>query len=491
MEYGRVVQRVLTGFAWEGATKIVVQIVSWATTIIVARILLPSDYGLVAVSGVFVGVLIVVTEMGLAEGLINTTTVTKEQEDGLFWLSLMLSGVIYVFLFVSAPLIASLYEMDRLTEIIRVSALVLIFSSLKVVPYSIAMRNMDFRYRAIVETTGQLASAATVLSLAIYGFGVWSLVLGVIAMQLITVAAYLPLLKRFPRFIIRIPGLWSILVFGIKLMASKVLGFFMLRADVFIIGLFLGQRPVGYYSMAYHFATIPLDQIGSIFHTITFPALSRIKQNKPQARRLFLQMHRYLLMIAYPILLGLAAVAEDAIVLLLTEKWKPIVPLLQVLCVVNLLRVSGMLMPPTLEGCGNANRVLMFHIVAIIVLPAAFTIGVQWGLTGVLYAWVIAYPPIYCFLLYSVMRELDLKLRELLKSERATLTASLVMVVAVVSLRFLPIDLPMLARLVLSIGVGASVYLGVFAFAYPRELVELKKGIGLLRGQRTVSTSEG
>ena len=404
MDKETTIKKVMSGFAWEGSTKFIVQLVTWTTTIIVARILVPEDYGVVAISGVFTGLLLIVTDMGFMAALINMKKVEREDFDSVFWLNVLLSGVLFAMIYFLAPTIGRLYGSEILVDIIRVSALVLPLGSLKIVPQAIALRNMDYKYRALVEMAGHFTMAISSVILALTGFGVWTLVYAVILGQIVVVLAYLPLLKTFPGLVINFVRIKKIASYGLYLMGSEILGFITKRADIMIIGLFLTEKQVGYYAMAFHLATLPLDKIGSIFNGVAFPAVSRIKENSSLAKSLFLNMHKYLLLITYPILVGFALVAEDLVLLLLTDKWLPLVPILQALCILNLLRISGMIMPFMIAGLGHPESVFRFNALSSVILPVAFVIGAQYGLEGVMLSWFVAYPVLYYFL-FSLLRK--------------------------------------------------------------------------------------
>jgi O-antigen/teichoic acid export membrane protein len=474
-------RQVIKGFAWEGSTKLAVQIISWIATIFVARILDPSDYGVVAIAAVFVELLTLLTRIGLTEALINRSTVTQEDYDSTFWLSLLIGLTVYGILYLLAPLCAYVYRLPVLTDIMRLAGLVLVLTSLNVVPIAIAMRNLDFRYRALVEMSANFIMSITVVSLAVAGFGPWSLVWGIIARNAAEVLAYAPLLRRIPPLRIRIKETRPIISYAVHLIGAFVLEYFTLRADVLIIGFFLGQKIVGYYSIAIQISTIPMDKLGSIFNRVAFPAISRTKQDTVASRTLFLQMHRYLLALAYPILIGIALVADDAVMFLLTEKWQPIVPLLQALCVVNLLRVSGMLIPHVLQALAKVKLVLAFHALSIVVLSVAFLVGVHWGINGVAAAWIVAYPILYCILLAMLSRQLHLGMSTLVDSVRPVLVASLVMLAVLLAIEVVMLDSAEYIRLLMGIVCGATAYLGTFVVLYRKDLQELKAGLALLR----------
>ena len=474
-------RKVVSGFAWQGATKLFVQAATWGSTIVVARILVPADYGILAVSGVFTGLLAMLVEMGLSYGLIQKQNVTRQQEDGVFYISLCTGLLLYGLLFLSAPAIARFYNMEILSTVLRVAGLGLIIGSLKGVPLAIAMRRMDFRYRSLTEMATNLTSAITVVTLAVYGFGVWSLVYAYLLAHLLESIIYLRLLKRFPdpRFT------WSTVAdlfsYGAKITTNNLLYFVYSRADVMIIGKLLGEKLLGYYSMAFQLATIPLDKIGSIFNQVTFPAMARLQSDPQESRRLFLDLHRHLLIIAWPIHVGLALVADDLIVLLLTEKWQPLVPILQAFCVINMLRVSGMLFPPVLNGRGKAGLVLRYAMVSTIVLPLAFMIGANYGIMGVMIAWMLAYPPLYLLLLTHCLRDLKLPLKQFLHSATSAAVATLLMGLAVFACGKMTPELPGAVRLGVMIPMGAAVYAGTFFLLFKGQIKQVRDGFRMLR----------
>jgi len=257
---------VLSGFAWEASARLTVQVVSFVTTIFVARILSPADYGIVAVSGVFVGLFHIFTEFGLSQGLINKEEVSVEEESTIFWLSLIIAGLAFALIWIIAPFIERMYAMPNLGFVIRVSALALPLTSLRVVPLAKALRKLNFRYRAITEAMGQLVSAIVVVTLALNGYGLWSLVISYLISQLIMTIAYLPLLGSLPSLIIRLDKAREVINFGSRMMGANIIEYLVSRADVFIIGYALGQQIVGFYSMAFQLAALPLDKIGAMFN---------------------------------------------------------------------------------------------------------------------------------------------------------------------------------------------------------------------------------
>ncbi len=475
-------KKILAGFAWEGITKIIVQSVTWVTTIVVARILAPEDYGIVAISGIFIGLLAVITDMGFMSALINKDKITQQQQDSAFWLTLLLSLVLFGLVYSLAPVLASFYESEILVDIIRVSAFMLPLTSLKIVPVTIAMREMNFKYRAVTDMIGQFVTSISSILMAMNGFGVWTLIYSVLIGQLVVVLAYLPLMKSMPRLTIRIKEMKDVIVYGTHIMLAQTLEFFTMRADIFIIGLFLPERQVGFYSMGYQLSTIPLDKIGALFNRVAFPSVSRIKGDIEATRSLFINMHKYLLVIAFPVLIGLMLIADDLVVLLLTDKWEPLVPIIQALCMLNLLRVSGMIMPYVMAGVGRSDYVLKFHVLSSILLPVAFLVGVQYGLYGVLVSWFVAYPFLYFFILKLLANILSLEWKQFLSSIKPTVVSAFFMFASVSSAKIFFLDDQHVFNLMVTIPLGAVTYMGVFYLFFKDEMHEIKMGIAELRG---------
>lgn len=478
---------IFSGFAWQGATKLVVQLTSWMATLFVARLIAPSDYGIIAAATVLVELLILITDMGLSQGLIQKSETSKQEEDGVFFISLAFGVLGYLFLCAVSPLIARFYQMPVLADLMRLISLSVIFGSLKTVPLAIAMRKMDFRYRSLVELSASFLMTLTVVTLALAGFGVWSLAWSPVVANMVMAIGFLPLLGRIPRLRFSIGEVMITVRFGVKFMGSTLLYYGWSRADVMVIGKVLGDRSLGFYSMAFQLAVLPLDKIATVFNQVMFPALARLQDDQQSSGELFLQLHRYLLLISYPLLFGMAVVADDAILLLLTAQWSPIVPFFQALCLVSGLRITATLMPPVLFARGRPEVVLHYNGLALAGLPIAFLIGSQFGLEGVIVGWLLAYPVLFIYLGQRCLTELALPWRALAQSALPAVLATLIMVGAVLAFRHVTHDLALPWRLGGSIIVGGVAYVGLLTLLFREHLTALKDRLTVLRRREASS----
>ncbi len=481
MDAARLNRLIIAGFAWQGASKLVTQVVAWTSTIFVARLLSPEAYGIMAVAAVFITLLQMFVETGFAAGLVQLPEVTRTQEEGMFFLSAAAGGVLYGAIYFVAPLVADLYRIPVLEDVLRLGGLIVPLAAVQSVAKARVMRRMDFRYRSLVEMVANLLMAATVVTLAVNGAGVWSLVWGPVVNQLVMTVGYLPMMARVPRPTLAFTELLPPLRFGVHLIAQNISFALFSRADVFIIGRYLGEQITGYYAMAVQLAAIPQDKIGSIFNQVAFPSIARAAHDRKRAGGLYADMHRYLFIIGLPLLAGLAVVAEDAVAVLLTEKWLPIVPVMQVLCMVNGLRLSAGLSSAVLNAMGKANLTLRFNLAALVLFPTAFWFAVDYGLQGVAIAWVVVYPVAYSLLLHYVARELGDSIRVLLGPSWSAIVATGLMVFAVVVFQHSAHELGAALRLIGSIGIGVAAYAACYLVLFRGEVAAVRRAIVTLR----------
>lgn len=475
-------KRMLSGYAWQGATKAIIQTSSWVSTIWVARILVPEDYGIMAIAGVFTGLAFRVSELGLAEGLIARRSAGVDAQESVFTLGLILSVLMYATLYLSAPTIAALYEIPDIEQVIKVGGLALLVGASKAVPYALVMRDLNFRYRSLVEMFAQLIQIIVLIWLALAGFGYWSLVWAFLAGQIVTAVAFWPLYTRFPRLrVLDAKGI-EVAKFGFKLTLNRLSFFTLQESPSAIVGKMLGSSVVGFYNMAYQLAIMPIEKIASVFNQVTFPAIASANPDKSDdAKYLFLQTHKYVLLIALPALVGLALVAPDLIFVLLTEKWMPIVPALQAFCVLNVLRLSSMIFSPVLLGRDKPGLVLRVTSIGLLILPVAVYFGTGFGLIGVVIAWSMVQPILFAVGLRYLMRTIDMTFREFVTSWLPAAGTSLVMMMFVLVARWLMLEATPVVRLVVAIVVGIVAYLAAIYTFHHGEVDKLK---ALLRSMR-------
>ena len=482
-------KQMISGFAWQGVTKGIAQTASWVATIWVARLLDPVDYGIMAVAGIFTGFAFRVSELGLAEGLITRQNAEIETQESVFTLGLALATALYAMLYFGAPTAAALYGMPEIESVIRIGGIAIFLGATKSVPYAINMRALNYRYRSLVSMSAQFAQIIIMVALAYFGYGYWSLVWGFLVSQMVMAVLYWPLYARFPRLRRQSQESLKAAGFGVKLTLNRISYFILEQSPSAIIGKVLGSGILGYFSMAFRLAVLPLDQIASVFNQVVFPAIARINPDKSDdAKYLFLQTHKYLLLIAQPALIGIALVATDLVPLILTDKWNPIVPALQIFCALNVLRLSSMVFTPVLLGRDRPELVLKVTLTGLLLLPAAVYIGSKYGLLGAVVAWALVQPVLFAVALRYLMKSISMGMMEFIKSWVPASTSSIVMIVVVILLGTQLGEFSTAGRFAIQVSAGALSWFLTLLLVHGDEVRKLKRIIGTLLNRRKNGT---
>jgi O-antigen/teichoic acid export membrane protein len=469
--------KIFKGFVWESSTKIFVQLLSWCSTVIVARLLTPEDYGIVAISGVFIIVLTIFSEMGLSSGLINKKEITNEEVTGIFWLGIIISFILFCLILLLAPLVENFYEMAGLANIMMASGTIIIISSLRVVPSAKIMRELNFKFRSLVDMLGQISMIIVTITLAYFNYGPWSLVIGSVTSQIVITVFYISRINGIGAFSFHWEDNKELIFYGAKVMSARIIDQFSRSIPSLLIAFFLGQKQTGLFSLSQQVGKIPLDKIGVIFNRIIFPAASRIKEDISGSKALFFKLHKYLLMISCPFLVGLSIVTGDLIPILFTDKWAGVIPLLQLISLLNIILVSSMIMPPVLLGLGRADIVLRYSLINLIMIPIATVIGLQWGLVGMVISWFCVYPISYIYLLHHIKNILNFRIRDFFASFYMVILVTLLMAIVTLMTKYLVSDSSVLHRLPLTVVSGFFTYIILYYLFDRKEINEMKNFI--------------
>jgi len=452
--------RVIAAVGWTASGRFLGQLVAWAVTFVVIRILSPEDYGLLAMATVLTGFAGLFSEFGLSWALVHARELDTQTLRRAFGLVIAVNGALSAFVFAIAPLVAAFFGEDRLTDIVRVLGIQFLIIAPGVIPDSMLQRNLEFKWRSLVELSSTIAGAATTLGLALTGFGVWSLVYGSLLMaawRTIGINLAHPFLHS-PSFVFR--GLGKLFAFGGYVALSKFLMFLYLSADTAIGGRVLGKEQIGYYSVGMNLASLPLLRITVMLNEIAFPAFARLQDERERVGDILLQSVRLLSMFAFPVFWGIAAVAPEIVNVFLGAKWAPAILPLQLLSLVMPVRMIGQLMSPTLQGVGKVKLVVLNQLFACLVMIAAFLVGVQFGIVGLSLAWVIAFPVIFLVNLTTWLPVVRLRATQLLGAMGRSALAGVGMIAAVAGLRSAAgLDGPY--ALLLLVLVGAASYVAL------------------------------
>ena len=407
---------VLSGLKWTAGAKFFTQLINWAFTIFVMRLLQPDDYGLLAMAAVFTSLCLLLNEMGLGTAIIQAKRITDDLLRQVFGMILLINILFLIAFLAFAPLISRIFDEPRLINIVRVFAFQFPIMAFFVIPNSWLTRDMKFRSISVVALIAELSNGVCTFILAWRGYGVWSLVIGSLVrvlVQCIGINMARPFLK-LPSF--KFKGFADTAKFGGLISLQRILWYFYSQADVFIIGRILGSTILGYYSVAMHIASLPLQKVGSIFSQVGLPAYSKLQDDPGAVSDYVFKVSRLLGVIGFPIFFGISSISPELVTIVLSEKWLPSILPLQLLSLIIPLRALNVSFTPAVNGIGRPDIIANTLGVACVIMPVAFLIGVNWGLTGVSIAWIVGYLVWFIYLLIKVLPVLGLKMKKFFRA---------------------------------------------------------------------------
>ena len=450
-------KQVLAALKWTSLAKLVGQVISWGVTLVVLRLLLPADYGLMAIVSMIITVLAGIAELGLGASLVQAPQLNRDDLGAVTGAVIILNlstGALVVLL---APLAAWFYAEPRLTLLIQCASLHFLLNALGTIPQAVAYREMNFRWLALIELAAVVTSGFATLGLAWNGYGVWALLLGSLLHNFIRSAL---LLRRMPRPIFRRQGLRRHVTFGGTFTAARLVAQVVYQSDIFIAGILLSQQAIGLYSVSLHLATLPMQKIMSVINQVTLPAVAKLQNDRERLRLRMIEATRLLTVFSLPVLWGMSAVAPEFVATIMGPKWAGAVFPLQAVSLVIPMRMLNIVYTTAALGVGIMWVNVVNTMASAIVLPLAFYIGGHWGVDGLALAWLVAIPCIFVFRLPKVLRTVDIHPSDLVACLRAPVVAGAVMYAAVGLARLACEGLTPAIRLAPLIVVGAGAYIG-------------------------------
>jgi O-antigen/teichoic acid export membrane protein len=471
-------RKVLSGLGWSAGARFLSQLVTWAITLVVIRLLTPADYGLMALAGMFVFFFALLNELGMGAALVQKQTLDEFLLQQVFGLLLLINFCFFLLLSFSSPLIALFFNEPRLSSIIRVLSLQFLLMGFSTIPQSILMRKMDFKAISIADFTSAIAGSIATLIMALLGYGVWSLVIGMLLTSIwrtIYLNITFPYL-HFPR--LSFINMSRVISFGGYVTINRVFWFIFIQADIFIIGKTLGKELLGFYSVASEIASLPMQKISGIISQVAFPAYSSVQNDLEKAKSHFLKSIRIMSFFAFPVLWGISSIAPEIVALLLGDKWQLSALPIQLLSLIIPLRMISVLFDPTANGLGRPDISFFIILFSSIAMPAAILIGINWGLVGVCSAWVSVYPLVFLYNLSRILPFLGIRFYDFLISIARPVIASFIMYVTVMGCKTMLGDTNSVLNLLLLIVAGTAVYCGTIITLHKegyREVVGLIK----------------
>jgi PST family polysaccharide transporter len=436
-------------------------------TMVLGRLLRPTDYGLIGMVVVVTGFVSMFKDLGLSAATVQREGITSAQVSTLFWINVALSIGVGLVTAALAPAVSWFYGEPKLAAITMVYAVGFLFGGLTVQHEALLHRQMRFAAQAACEIVALIMTIAVTITLAWRGVGYWALVTGHLTTSFVYMVCVWTVCRWRPGRPVRSSGVRSLLRFGGNLTGFGVVNFFARNLDNMLIGRVWGSQQLGLYAKAYQLLTLPIDQINSPITTVAVPALSRLNDSPERYRRAYLRIIEKISVLTMPGIALLIATADWVVLVILGPQWTDAGRIFAALGVAALIQPIANTTGWLFISQGRTNDMFRYGLVASTVIVAAIVSGLPWGAAGVatLYAliWVVIVTPL---LFYWVGRKGPVRPRDFYVTVAPAFCAALGVLVALFLFRRAGVIVNPLAGLVASFGIACVVAL-LILYAIP------------------------
>lgn len=383
MEDNNIKFKVIYNLFWKLMERGGVQGIQFIVQIVLARLLTPNDYGIISLITIFIAIANVFVQSGFNTALIQKKDVNEEDFSSVFYLSLFVSGIVYYILFITAPFIANFYEEPLLISVIRVLSVILFFGAFNSIQNAVVARKMQFKNLFFSSLGAMTISGIIGIIMAFKGFGVWALVAQQITNQLSTAIILLFTVKWRPQPLFSFERIKVLFSYGSKLLVSSLIDTLFNNLRGLFIGKLYTSSVLGSYNRGQQFPALIVTNIDGSIQSVMLPALAShqddIKKVKSMVRRSIVTSSFFI----FPIMVGLAIIAKPLIIILLTEKWLPAVPFLQIYCFSYALWPIHTANLQAINALGRSDIFLKLEIVKKIVSLIILGVTIKYGVYAI------------------------------------------------------------------------------------------------------------
>lgn len=451
--------KVISSLGWKLLERLFVQGVQFVIQIILARLLFPSDYGVIAIINIFISIANSLIQSGFSTSLIQKKDTDDIDFSSIFYLNLVTSTIIYILFYIAAPYIATMYQNEIITPVLRILSLTLFSGAINSVQSAIISKKLDFRKSFISNIGAMLISGIIGIFMAKNGYGVWALVAQQLSSSVATTIVLWFVVKWRPKLVFSFKRVKTLFSFGWKLLVSSLIE--TIYQDIY--GLIIGKKydntTLGYYTKGQQFPYYIINTVNSSITSVMLPALSLKQNNKEELKKMLRRSIVTSCFIIFPMMVGLASIAKPLISIILTDKWLECVPFLQMMCFAYAFNPFHIANLQAINAVGRSDIYLKLEIIKKIIGITAIIITIPFGVYAMV-ATKLVTSIISSFLNASPNKKLlNYSYFEQIKDIFPSIALSLTMGIIVYLISFLNIDIYL--RLIIQITSGIVIYIGI------------------------------
>ncbi|MGQ0660336.1 lipopolysaccharide biosynthesis protein [Sphingosinicella sp.] len=474
--------RVKTGVLWRSGSQIGGQLIAWSATLLVIRLLSPGDYGLVAMTGAVLAFLDLFKGWGFASALVRHERTDSFRIGQAFGLLILTNAALAAIQLALAPLAADYFRQPMVADLLRVQALFYLANPFTALGHALLARRLEFKRQSRIDLVAAALSAATALGCALAGLGVWTLVVAPGVLWYSRAAGYVVATRMWeirPRF--RFAGAGELVSYGSAMMLVQLCWFAQSQMDVFIGGRVLDPHRLGLYTTALFVTQILAAKFIPPLNEVAFAAYARMQDRPDAIASAFLKTVRLISLVAMPFYFGLAVTAEPLVATVLGWRWVEAAPLAPILAMAMSFMTLQILFGPATNAIGRPGLQLRVGALGASIMTAAFFIGINWGATGLAWAWLGGMASLLVATVLMSLPAIGARKRDFLGAAAPGVVAAAAMALLVAGFdRLLP-PLGEAARLGLLASFGAAAYAGLLLLFARKTVDEM---IALVRPAR-------
>ena len=451
--------KVISSLIWKLLERGGTQGIQFIVMIVLARHLLPKDFGLIVIVAVIISLANVLVQCGFNAALIQKKNADELDFSSVFYLNLLVTCILYIVLFFSAPFLASVFEQEQLILVLRILSLTLFLGTVNAIQNAVIARNLQFKKLFFSSLGAVVVSGIVAILMVSANFGVWALVGHQLINQFLITLILWFTVKWRPQLLFSVERIKELFSFGWKMLVSSLITTFYNNLQSLIIGKMFSPALLGFYSRGEQFPSLIVSNVNGSIQSVMFPTLSSHQENRQRVKEMVRRSIVTSSFIIFPMMMGLAMVAEPLVEILLTEKWLPAVPFLQIFCAAYALWPIHTSNLQAINALGRSDIFMKLEIIKSIIGLVVLGISIQFGVHGMALGIIVSGVISIFINAYPNSKLLNYSIQEQLKDIVPSLVLSLMMGVVVYSIHWF--GMTNIATIIIQVFVGVALYIGL------------------------------
>lgn len=419
--------KIIKGGFYLTIVNVLSQLLAIVVNIVLARLLLPEDFGLVALTMTYIGFITLFTNMGFGSSIIHENETSEKQLASIYWLNYGLSILSFLIIISTSQFAASFYNEPKLTSIVIVAAINILLHPFYIIHYKLLERDLEFKTISKINLSGTLIGSIAAIVGAFLGLGVYALILQSLVSSLVRLILIFVYKKWFPKFYFNFKEIKHMIWYSLKFKASDMAMYFERNIDYLILGKFFTSVILGYYAFAYNIMYTPVKRISYIFSEVLFPSFSSFKNDKEKIMNGYYKSLQLIAMVSIPSMTLIAFNADLIIHLVFGEKWDAAIPIVKILCFAGAIQSISQFGGVIFSSIGKPEVSLYVSLVRTVLTVLAIVVGVQYGVLWVAYLLVISKGLSFLLFLIVLNHHISVSVAKLFENLKISLLIFLVL----------------------------------------------------------------